>query len=45
MSVGLTRGEVVDMTPIVRDLPVRQVTFEQYVRRIVARVPDESATP
>jgi NADH dehydrogenase len=36
LIVSLDRGELVDMGAIVRDLPVQQVTFEQYARRTVA---------
>jgi len=36
MIVSLDRGDVVDMSAIIRDLPVQQVTFEQYVRRTLA---------
>jgi len=42
LIVALDRGETVDMTPIVRELPIRQVTFEQYVRRTLAGVADTS---
>jgi NADH dehydrogenase len=32
LGVSLDSGEVVDMAPVLRDLPVKQETFEQYVR-------------
>jgi uncharacterized protein YbjT (DUF2867 family) len=34
MGVGLDRGDTADMTAILRDFPVNQTTFEQYVRRV-----------
>jgi uncharacterized protein YbjT (DUF2867 family) len=38
LRLGLTmdRGEIVDMAAVLRDIPVRQVPFEEYVRRMIA---------
>jgi uncharacterized protein YbjT (DUF2867 family) len=36
MGVASDRGETADMTTILRDFPITQTTFEQYVRRVVA---------
>jgi uncharacterized protein YbjT (DUF2867 family) len=42
MGLMMDRGEVVEMAPVLRDFPIQQVTFEQYVRRILA---NDGASP
>jgi uncharacterized protein YbjT (DUF2867 family) len=37
MAVALDRGEVHDMRPLLREIPIELTTFEQYVREATAR--------
>jgi len=37
LAVGLDRGEILDMTRVLQDFPVRLTTFEEYVRSMIER--------